>query len=74
MQNEINRYICQKNNLIAFCKLFENDPFFKRLHKKCAKSANMTQKKFSNKFSMGLLKTQNFMLIANSMKWAQKML
>jgi hypothetical protein len=42
--------------------------FFSHLHLKYAKSAIMTQKKFFFKnIIMGIKKTQNFMLISNSL-------
>ncbi len=48
--------------------MFENVQFFSHLHLKYAKSAIMTPKKFFLKNSnMGIKKTQNFMLISNSL-------
>jgi hypothetical protein len=50
-----------------FCKIFEN-VIFSHLHFKFAKSAIMTQKIFFLKnIDMGIKKTQNFMLISNSL-------
>jgi hypothetical protein len=52
----------------TFCKMFENVQFFSHLHFKNAKSAIMTQKNFFLKnINMGIKKTQNFMLISNSL-------
>ncbi len=48
--------------------MFENVQFFSHLHLKYAKSAIMTQKNFFLKnIIMGIKKTQNFMLISNSL-------
>ena len=48
--------------------MFENVQFFSHLHLKYAKSAIMTQKIFFLKnIIMGIQKTQNFMLILNSL-------
>ncbi len=48
--------------------MFENVQFFSHLHFKIAKSAIMTQKIFVLKnINMGIKKTQNFMLISNSL-------
>ncbi len=48
--------------------MFENVQFFSHLHWKDAKSAIMTQKNvFLNNIIMGIKKTQNFMLISNSL-------
>ncbi len=48
--------------------MFENVQFFSHLHLKYAKSAIMTQKIFFLKnTNMGIKKTQNFMLISNSL-------
>ncbi len=48
--------------------MFENVQFFSHLHFKIAKSAIMTQKIFFLKnIIMGIKKTQNFMLISNSL-------
>jgi len=48
--------------------MFENVQFFSHLHLKYAKSAIMTQKIFFLKnINMGIKKTQNFMLISNSL-------
>jgi hypothetical protein len=48
--------------------MFENVQFFSHLHFKIAKSAIMTPKNFSLKnINMGIKKTQNFMLISNSL-------
>jgi hypothetical protein len=48
--------------------MFENVQFFSHLHLKYAKSAIMTQKIFFLKnIKMGTKKTQNFMLISNSL-------
>jgi hypothetical protein len=44
-----------KKLLFTFCKMFENVQFFSHLHFKIAKSAIMTQKKFSLKnVNMGI--------------------
>jgi hypothetical protein len=57
-----------KKPLFTFSKMFENLQFFSQLHFKIAKSAIMTQKKFFLKnIDMGIKKTQNFMLISNSL-------
>jgi hypothetical protein len=51
-----------------FFKMFENVQFFSHSHFKIAKSAIMTQKKiFLQNINMGIKKTQNFMLISNSL-------
>ena len=51
-----------------YCKMFEIVQFFSHLHFKIAKSAIMTQKKFFLKnIKMGIKKTQNSMLISNSL-------
>jgi hypothetical protein len=48
--------------------MFENVQFFSHLHFKIAKSAVMTPKKiFLKNINMGIKKTQNFMLISNSL-------
>jgi hypothetical protein len=48
--------------------MFENVQFFSHLYLKYAKSAIMTQKNFFLKnINMGIKKTQNFMLISNSL-------
>jgi hypothetical protein len=48
--------------------MFENVQFFSHLHFKIAKSAIMNQKFFFLKnINMGIKKTQNFMLISNSL-------
>jgi hypothetical protein len=48
--------------------MFENAQFFSHLHLKYANSAIMSQKKFILKnINMGIKKTQNFMLISNSL-------
>ncbi len=47
--------------------MFENVQFFSHLHLKYAKSAIMTQKNFSLEIIMGIKKTQNCMLISNSL-------
>ncbi len=48
--------------------MFENVQFFSHLHFKNPKSAIMTQKFFFLKnINMGIKKTQNFMLISNSL-------
>ncbi len=48
--------------------MFENVQFFSHLHLKYAKSAIMTQKKiFMKNIIMGIKKTQNFVLISNSL-------
>jgi hypothetical protein len=48
--------------------MFENVQFFSHLHLKYEKSAIMTQKSFFLKnINMGIKKTQNFMLILNSL-------
>ncbi len=48
--------------------MFENVQFFSHLHLKYAKSAIMTQKIFLViNINMGIKKTQNFMLIPNSL-------
>ncbi len=48
--------------------MFENVQFFSHLHLKYAKSTIMTQKIFFLKnIIMGIKKTQNFMLISNSL-------
>ncbi len=48
--------------------MFENVQFFSHLHLKYSKSAIMTQKIFFVKnINMGIKKTQNFMLISNSL-------
>jgi hypothetical protein len=53
--------------------MFENAQFFSHLHIKYAKSAIMTPKKFFLKnINMGIKKTQNFMLISNSLMPAFK--
>ncbi len=54
--------------MIDIGKVFENVQFFSHLHFKIAKSAIMTQKNFFFKhINMGIKKTQNFMLISNSL-------
>jgi hypothetical protein len=50
---------------------FENDPFFEHLHSKFAENFNMTPIFFQLNCT-GYQKTQNFMLIPNSLKWTQK--
>jgi hypothetical protein len=51
-----------------FQQMFQNVQFFSHLHLKYAKSDIITQKKFSLKnIIMGIKKTQNFMLISNSL-------
>jgi hypothetical protein len=45
----------------------ENVQFFTHLHLKYAKSAIITQKFFLEKYHYGYKKTQNFMLISNSL-------
>ncbi len=48
--------------------MFESVQFFSHLYLKYAKSAIMTQKIFVLKnINMGIRKTQNFMLISNSL-------
>ncbi len=48
--------------------MFENVQFFSHLHLKYTKSAIMTQKfLFLKNINMGIKKTQNFMLISNSL-------
>jgi hypothetical protein len=48
--------------------MFEKVQFFSHLHLKYAKSAIMTPKNFILKnIIMGIKKTQNFMLISNSL-------
>jgi hypothetical protein len=48
--------------------MFENVQFFSHLHFKIAKSAIMPPKFFFLKnITMGIKKTQNFMLISNSL-------
>jgi len=48
--------------------MFENVQFFSHLHLKYEKSAIMTQKNFFLKnINIGIKKTQNFMLISNSL-------
>ncbi len=48
--------------------MFENVQFFSHLHLKYANSAIMTPKIFFLKnINMGIKKTQNFMLISNSL-------
>ncbi len=48
--------------------MFENVQIFSHLHLKYAKSAIMTQKIFFLKnINKGIKKTQNFMLISNSL-------
>jgi hypothetical protein len=48
--------------------MFENVQFFSHLHLKYAKSAIMTPKNFIlEKYHDGYQKTQNFMLISNSL-------
>jgi hypothetical protein len=48
--------------------MFENVQFFSHLYFKIAKSAIMTPKNFFLKnIKMGIKKTQNFMLISNSL-------
>ncbi len=42
------------------------------MHSKFAASANLIQICFFFKIIMGYQKTKNFMLISNSLKWAQK--
>ncbi len=64
---ENDRY-CQKNNFLLFAKCLKMYIFFSHLHFKIAKSAIMTQKFFLLKnINMGIKKTQNFMLISNSL-------
>ncbi len=51
-----------------FLQMFENVQFFTHLHLKCAKNAIMTQKNlFLKNIITGIKKTQNFMLISNSL-------
>jgi hypothetical protein len=65
-QTENDRY-WQKNNFLLFAKCLKIYSFF-ALHLKYAKSANMTQKIFFlEKYQNGYQKTQNFMLISNSL-------
>ena len=54
--------------------MFENVPIIEHLHSKFAKSTNMTGKNFFllKKDNMGIKKTQNFVLIPNSLKWVEK--
>ena len=47
--------------------MFKNVQFFSHLHLKYAKSAVMTQTFFLEKYQYGYQKTQNFMLISNSL-------
>jgi hypothetical protein len=62
-----------KKLLFTFCKMFENVQFFSHLHLKYAKSAFMTQQNFFlEKYQYGYKKTQNFMLISNSLMPAFK--
>ncbi len=57
-----------KKQLFTFSKMSENVQFFSHLHFKNPKSAIMTQKIFFLKnINMGIQKTQNFMLISNSL-------
>jgi hypothetical protein len=59
--------IDKKNNFLLFAK-FWKCTVFSHLHLKYAKSAIMTQKNFFLKnIIMGIKKTQNFMLISNSL-------
>jgi hypothetical protein len=62
-----------KQEVFTFCKMSESEPIFEHIHSKFAKSGNIILKNnyFQQKFNMGYQKTQNFMLILNSFKWAQ---
>jgi hypothetical protein len=55
-----------KKLLFTVCKIFENVQFFSHLHLKYGKSF------FLKNINMGIKKTQNFMLLSNSLMPALK--